>query len=82
MLIASKVSTNATHSIELAKQHKLIFYFLFMTLITFLTLVGGLILLVVGAEFLVKGASSIAGILQISPLIIGLTIVAYGTSAP
>ena len=53
-----------------------------MTLITFLTLLGGLILLVVGAEFLVKGASSIAAILQVSPLIIGLTIVAYGTSAP
>lgn len=53
-----------------------------MTLITFLTLVGGLILLVVGAEFLVKGASSVAAILQVPPLIIGLTIVAYGTSAP
>ena len=53
-----------------------------MTLITFLTLLGGLILLVVGAEFLVKGASSMAAILQVPPLIIGLTIVAYGTSAP
>ena len=36
----------------------------------------------VGAEFLVNGASKIAAILRISPLIIGLTIVAYGTSAP
>ncbi len=53
-----------------------------MNLITFLTLVLGLVLLVVGAEFLVKGASKIAAILKISPLIIGLTIVAYGTSAP
>ena len=53
-----------------------------MNPITFLTLVLGLVLLVVGAEFLVKGASKIAAILQISPLIIGLTIVAYGTSAP
>ena len=53
-----------------------------MNPITFITLVAGLILLVVGAEFLVKGASRIAAILQIPPLIIGLTIVAYGTSAP
>lgn len=53
-----------------------------MNPITFLTLVLGLVLLVIGAEFLVKGASKIAAILKISPLIIGLTIVAYGTSAP
>ena len=53
-----------------------------MTSITYLLLLAGLILLVAGAEFLVKGASRIAAILQISPLIIGLTIVAYGTSAP
>lgn len=53
-----------------------------MNPITFLTLVAGLILLVVGAEFLVKGASTIAAVLRIPPLIIGLTIVAYGTSAP
>ena len=53
-----------------------------MNPITFLTLVAGLVLLVIGAEFLVKGAARVAAILQISPLIIGLTIVAYGTSAP
>lgn len=53
-----------------------------MNPITFLILAVGLVLLVVGAEFLVKGASKIAAILNIAPLIIGLTIVAYGTSAP
>ena len=53
-----------------------------MNPITFLTLVAGLVLLVIGAEFLVKGASRVAAILHIPPLIIGLTIVAYGTSAP
>ena len=53
-----------------------------MTSTTFLLLIAGLVLLVIGAEFLVKGASRIAAVLQISPLIIGLTIVAYGTSAP
>lgn len=39
-------------------------------------------LLVVGAELLVKGASRLAGMVGVSPLVIGLTIVAYGTSAP
>ena len=53
-----------------------------MSPITLLALVAGLVLLVVGAEFLVKGASKVAAILHIPPLIIGLTIVAYGTSAP
>lgn len=53
-----------------------------MNPITFLTLVAGLVLLVIGAEFLVRGASRVAAILQVPPLIIGLTIVAYGTSAP
>lgn len=42
----------------------------------------GLILLYYGAEFLVKGGSSIALKLKISPLVIGLTLVAYATSAP
>ena len=53
-----------------------------MNPIVFLALVAGLVLLVIGAEFLVKGASRVAAILNIPPLIIGLTIVAYGTSAP
>ena len=53
-----------------------------MNLTTLVLLLAGLVLLVVGAEFLVKGASRIAAILRIPPLIVGLTIVAYGTSAP
>lgn len=44
--------------------------------------VGGLILLVVGAKFLVDGATSIARGLGVSELVIGLTIVACGTSLP
>ncbi len=35
-----------------------------------------------GAELLVRGASALAAALRVSPLVIGLTIVAYGTSAP
>ncbi|MFN3917055.1 MAG: calcium/sodium antiporter [Flavobacteriales bacterium] len=42
----------------------------------------GLIVLVFGGDFLVKGAVDIALKFRISPLIIGLTIVAFGTSAP
>ncbi len=45
-------------------------------------LVAGFILLIFGADKLVKGASSIANQFGISPLVIGLTIVAFGTSAP
>jgi cation:H+ antiporter len=47
-----------------------------------LMLIAGLALLVVGAEALVRGASKLAAIVGIPPLIIGLTIVAYGTSSP
>ena len=42
----------------------------------------GFVLLVKGADIFVEGSSTIAKILKIPPLIIGLTIVAFGTSAP
>lgn len=42
----------------------------------------GLVLLYFGAEWLVKGASSLAIRMGVQPLVIGLTVVAYGTSAP
>jgi len=51
-------------------------------MLTYLTFIAGLALLVFGAELLVKGASRIAAGFGISPLIIGLTVVAFGTSAP
>ncbi|MCP3129502.1 calcium/sodium antiporter [Shewanella sp. KJ2020] len=47
-----------------------------------LSIIGGFIILTLGAEALVRGASSIALRLGITPLVIGLTIVAFGTSAP
>ncbi len=43
---------------------------------------GGLALLVIGANTLVRGASKLALSFGISPLVVGLTIVAFGTSAP
>jgi cation:H+ antiporter len=50
--------------------------------LTVLAFVAGLGLLVLGAEWLVRGASRLAAALGVSPLVIGLTVVAYGTSAP
>ena len=45
-------------------------------------IVGGLVLLFFGAEWLVKGAVTMALHLGLSPLIVGLTVVALGTSLP
>ena len=49
---------------------------------TLLQLVGGLVLLVVGAEVLVRSAARVAAWLGIPPVVVGLTVVAFGTSAP
>ena len=53
-----------------------------MTLPILLFLIFGLVLLVWGAELLVRGASRIATSAGISPLVVGLTVVAFGTSSP
>lgn len=45
-------------------------------------LVAGLLLLTLGARFLVEGASSLASRLGVRPAVIGLTVVAFGTSTP
>jgi cation:H+ antiporter len=50
--------------------------------VTILMLIAGLGLLIVGGELLVRGASKLAVSLGISPLVVGLTVVAFGTSAP
>jgi cation:H+ antiporter len=47
-----------------------------------LVLVGGIVLLLGGGELLVRGAVAMAERLGVSPLLIGLTVVAFGTSAP
>ncbi len=53
-----------------------------MSILMFVYLIGGFVLLVIGAEVLVRGAARLAARFGISPLIIGLTVVAFGTSAP
>lgn len=47
-----------------------------------LLLAIGLVVLIAGGEFLVRGASSLALKFNISPMVVGLTIVSFGTSAP
>ncbi|KXZ39130.1 cation:H+ antiporter [Alkalithermobacter thermoalcaliphilus JW-YL-7 = DSM 7308] len=48
----------------------------------YIILILGFIFLIKGADFFVEGASSIAKIFKVPPILIGLTIVAFGTSAP
>jgi cation:H+ antiporter len=50
--------------------------------IALLLVVVGLVALTIGAEALVRGAAGLAGRLGISPLVVGLTVVAFGTSSP
>lgn len=47
-----------------------------------LQILGGFALLIVGSEVLVRGASNLAALLGMTPLVIGLTVVAFGTSSP
>ncbi|HSK93760.1 MAG TPA: calcium/sodium antiporter [Candidatus Angelobacter sp.] len=47
-----------------------------------LLIIGGLVLLVAGGEAVVRGASVIAAGIRIPPVVIGLTVVAFGTSTP
>lgn len=51
-------------------------------LLNIVMLIVGLFILILGGDFLVRGASSIALRAHISPLVVGLTVVAFGTSAP
>lgn len=50
--------------------------------LTIILIIAGLAILILGAESLVRGASSLAKRFGISEIVIGLTIVAFGTSAP
>ena len=51
-------------------------------MLSFIMLIVGFALLVWGADKFVAGASALARRLGVSPLLVGLTIVAFGTSAP
>jgi cation:H+ antiporter len=47
-----------------------------------LLLVAGIGILYFGADWLVRGAARLAGSLGVSPMVVGLTVVSFGTSAP
>src|SRR5262245_21173125 len=47
-----------------------------------LYLLGGLVLLVGGAQVMIRGATALATAFRVPPVVIGLTVVAFGTSAP
>ena len=49
---------------------------------TYLLLIVGFALLMVGANYFVKGASNISALLRVPPILVGLTIVSFGTSSP
>jgi cation:H+ antiporter len=49
---------------------------------TLMLLAAGFVLLIAGAELLVRGASRLAVLIGISPLVVGLTVVAFGTGSP
>lgn len=53
-----------------------------VNMLPYVLLIAGFVLLIKGADFLVNGASSIARRINVSDLVIGLTIVAFGTSTP
>ena len=51
-------------------------------IIQIVLLIVGFVFLIKGSDFFVDGSSSIASLLKIPTIIVGLTIVAFGTSAP
>lgn len=53
-----------------------------MGILTYVLLIVGFVLLIKGADLFVEASSSIAKVLRVPSIIIGLTIVAFGTSAP
>ena len=51
-------------------------------MITAIQLIGGVLMLYIGAEFLVRGAAALALRIGVSALVVGLTVVSFGTSSP
>ena len=51
-------------------------------LLPFVKLLAGIAILYWGAEWLIRGSAAIARAFGVKPLVVGLTVVAYGTSAP
>ena len=76
LLLANR--TKEPSNYRLYRKHRILQSILPATVFIFLGFIG----LTLGARWLVKGASALARSLGVPPLMIGLTIVAFGTSAP
>jgi len=53
-----------------------------LDLVPYIAVAGGLLLLLIAAEVMVRGAVGISRCMGISPLVVGITVIAFGTSAP
>ena len=53
-----------------------------MHLVAITSFLAGLVVVIAGAELIVRGGSRVGALLGVSPMILGLTVVAVGTSAP
>ena len=53
-----------------------------MHLVAITSFLAGLVVVIAGAELIVRGGSRVGALLGVSPMVLGLTVVAVGTSAP
>jgi cation:H+ antiporter len=53
-----------------------------ITALKILLIIPGIAILYWGAEWLIRGSAQVARAFGVKPLVVGLTVVAYGTSAP
>jgi Ca2+/Na+ antiporter len=74
-LITGFLFCRSDYSLHVHKEIQIMVLYLLFCLV-------GFVLLYFGAEWLVKGSSSLARSLGVTPIVIGLTVVAFGTSAP
>lgn len=73
---------NSTGDIEVRCPSMPVIFLLFTPMLTYFLFAIGFLLLIKGADFLVEGSAAIAKRMHISSIVIGLTVVAFGTSMP
>ena len=79
MVAARVAQAVATDSLSSRPHHSITSVYMLVDILLFLL---GIVLIIVGANYLTEGASTLARRMGLSPLVVGLTIVAFGTSAP
>ena len=79
-MVAARLARAAvTDSLSSRPHHSITSVYMLVDILLFLL---GIVLIIVGANYLTEGASTLARRMGLSPLVVGLTIVAFGTSAP